>query len=463
MKMKRLFISVVVALAALVSCEKEAPELLDEPGLVVFNLDAVHPDGIDTKAVKTGWETDDAIFVFFDKVAAPNYLKMTYDGSSWASAEYAGSTPTSGALGLKEGDNGTMRAVYLPFGSEAAVSADGTSFVFDNTYYSYYLTATLSYTVKDNKVSGAFDMAIPDGYVQFFVAYSEPLSPAELREPNLTPQCVDHIDAAGNVVTKALAHGAPLPGYVYQSGFLFSGILAEGVRGVSADYHFTWVYKNSLGFKYYSYFEKDFTGKTLYTDATHGRAVKLPNGKTGWNGIYYYKPVDIGCDVDGRRLYWASRNVGATKDFPEYYTDDGLKETWGNYYTWGDAAAAIAADRYLGSNWHLPTKAEWEAMKGYALTYEKSEKGCLLKSQDIGTQLFFPLAGSYNDLYYNGEYSAYELEKCAFYWSATYAGEGIHKPSYYNACIEYPWNDNHIYTNRTSDSVRKMSVRAARY
>ena len=101
-------------------------------------------------------------------------------------------------------------------------------------------------------------------------------------------------------------------------------------------------------------------------------------------------------------------------------------------------------------------------MKGYALTYEKSEKGCLLKSQDIGTQLFFPLAGSYDDLYYNGAYSAYELDNCAFYWSATFAGDGSHYPSYWNACIEYPWSVKNIFINR-SESARKMSVRAARY
>ncbi|MBP3203283.1 MAG: hypothetical protein J6M31_06755 [Bacteroidales bacterium] len=460
--MKKYFVWAFIVLASLVSCGKEVPGKPDETGeAVVFNLEAVHPDGADTKAVKTGWDNGDVIFVFFNKAAAPNYLKMTYDGSSWTSSEYAGATATPGTLGLKNGDTGTMRAVYLPFGGEETVSADGTSFVFGNTDYTYYLTATLPYTVEDNKVSGAFDMAIPEGYVQFFVEYSEPLSPAELREPHLTPQGIARIDGEGNIVTKALAHGAPLPGYVYQNGFLFSGILAEDARGVSTDYHFTWVYKNSLGFKYYSYFEKDFTGKTLHTDATHGRAVKLPNGKTGWDGIKYYKPVDIGCDVDGRRIYWASRNVGAKKDFPENYTDDGLKETWGDYYTWDGAVDIIANDDYLGSKWHLPTREEWEAIRSYNVTYEDSQKGCLLKSQDFGTQLFFPLAGRYKDVSYDYEYSPDELYKCAYYWSATFAENGMHDPMYWISANEYPWNDP-TFGENTSDKRTKMSVRAVR-
>lgn len=62
-----------------------------------------------------------------------------------------------------------MQAVFLPFGSDATVSASGTSFIFSTTYYAYYLTATLDYTVSDNEVSGAFNMEIPDDYVQFFV------------------------------------------------------------------------------------------------------------------------------------------------------------------------------------------------------------------------------------------------------------------------------------------------------
>lgn len=168
--MKKMWILIVMAAAIITSCGQEILDSgsdITETAPIVFNLTANHPDA--TKAVKTGWEAGDSIFVFFSGAAAPKHLKMHYDGSAWSSAEYNGAAQTPGALGLKNGDTGTMRAVFLPFGSDATVSASGTSFTFSNTYYAYYLTATLTYTVSNGKVSGAFQMEIPEGYVQFFV------------------------------------------------------------------------------------------------------------------------------------------------------------------------------------------------------------------------------------------------------------------------------------------------------
>ena len=114
--MKKYLIFLMTAAAVFVSCGQD--NLLPEDETIqqtpiTFNLTANHPDA--TKAVKTGWEEGDAIFVFFNNVAAPKHLKMTYNGASWASAEYNGATQTDGALGLKNGDTGTMRAVFLPF------------------------------------------------------------------------------------------------------------------------------------------------------------------------------------------------------------------------------------------------------------------------------------------------------------------------------------------------------------
>ena len=76
--------------------------------------------------------------------------EMCYDGSKWTTIQMNGTTEES--LGLSNGATGTMRAVYLPFGCNATVSESGTSFVFNKTYYTYYLTATLDYTVVDNRL-----------------------------------------------------------------------------------------------------------------------------------------------------------------------------------------------------------------------------------------------------------------------------------------------------------------------
>ena len=240
--MKKYLILMLAAAASLVSCGKETlapetdvPEIINETvqtAPISFNLTATHPDA--TKAVKHDWEDGDAIFVFFDNVAAPKHLKMTFDEAflTWNSSEYDGAAITPGALGLKNGDNGTMRAVFLPFGSDATVSASGTSFTFSETYYAYYLTATLDYTVADNKVSGAFNMVIPEGYVQFFVEDAEAVDEACLLGTDaVIPTGVASIAADGTITeTSDKTAGDDMTGYAYSGGYLFSGKLNTGYR-----------------------------------------------------------------------------------------------------------------------------------------------------------------------------------------------------------------------------------------
>ena len=243
--MKKYLILLLAALVALVSCGKEVLDPVDgddsaQPAAITFHLDASHP--ADTRAVKSGWEWGDAIFVFFTGVAAPKHLKMTYDGSSWTSAEYDGLTKSLGALGLKNGDAGTMRAVFLPFGSDATVSASDGSFTFSTTYYAYYLTATLAYTVTDNEVSGAFDMTIPDDYVQFFIEDANATDGAyTLGTDAVIPVGVASIAADGSIVeTSDKVAGNDMVGYAYESGdakgYLFSGKLTSWSYG--ANYYF---------------------------------------------------------------------------------------------------------------------------------------------------------------------------------------------------------------------------------
>ncbi len=315
--MKKYLILFAAAVAALVSCGKEIidPENgVVEATPITFDLSAYHPDM--TKAVKGGWEAGDAIFVFFDKVAAPKHLKMSYDGSAWSSAEYNGATATPGALGLKNGDTGNMRAVFLPFGSDATVSASGTSFVFSKTYYTYYMTATLSYTVTDNKVSGAFNMVIPNGYVQFFVEDAEATDEAyTLGCDAVIPTGFASIAADGTVTeTSDKTAADDMPGYSYSGGYLFSGKLTT--------YEFNYVFwTKSYGGYYFAKTKASdntrhdyiVTGKTL---ASHN-AVKLPaNGNSKWEAVGSGIPVTIYYDAGGGlggTMGWQTCNYGCSK------------------------------------------------------------------------------------------------------------------------------------------------------
>ena len=276
--MKKLLLILCASVLALVSCEKQPVENpANEGSEIVFDLNAILPDGADTKAVKSAWETGDVIFVFFSTQAAPKYLEMKWNGTSWVST-------AKNSLSLAEDETGTMRAFFLPFGSGATVSADGTNFKFDDTYETYYLTDKKIYSVTGGVVSGTFVMGIPDGYVQFFLddAGATPGTEIELREPNLTPQGIASIAADGTITHTTPVHGAPLKGYVYDKesktgsdakGWLFSGVLAAGAQNTSTDYHFTLV---SGAWNTGSYYHKAFTGKTLQATGSTDRAVKLP-------------------------------------------------------------------------------------------------------------------------------------------------------------------------------------------
>ena len=460
--MKKSLIILATIAFTLVSCSKENADIIpddnpDSQTSIVFNLTAKHPDGSATKAVKTGWESGDVIYVFLNNVVAPKYLKMSYDGSAWNTTQMNGATEES--LGLVEDATGTMRAVYLPFGNSLTVGADGTSFTFSETTYSYYLTATLDYTVTSGEVSGAFEMAIPDGYVQFFLddASASSSTEIELREPHLTPQGIASIAADGTIIHTNVAHGAPLKGYVYDKavketgeskGYLFSGILETGARNTSTNYDFTVVIGGWEG----TYYAKAFTGKTWYRGASEGRALKMP-ALSGWTTITNYQPIDLGCDVDGKRIYWSSRNLGATSDGPA-----NSSTTYGNYFAWGETksktnylwstyawGSAIdeltkynydnncgtvdglttleltddAAHEKLHGIWRMPTDAEWTALSNttdFDWVPDDTNKGYTVTSRIAGytdRYIFLPAAGyMWND----------ELRKDATegrYWSSS--------------------------------------------
>lgn len=352
--MKKYLILFAAAMAAMVSCGKEVIEPENGVGEVApisFDLTANHPDM--TKAAKATWQAGDAIFVFFTGAAAPRHLKMTYDGSAWTSAEYDGATQTAGALGLKNGDTGTMRAVYLPFGSTATVSASGTSFTFSKTYYAYYLTATLAYTVADNEVSGAFYMTIPDDYVQFFVEDAAATDEAyTLGCDAVIPTGVASIAPDGTVTeTSDKTAADDMPGYSYGGGYLFSGKLTTWSYGSNYYFAKTKASDNTR----HDYF---VTGKTL---ASHS-AVKLPAASNVYAFQYgttnkgKWIPVGSGITVKIGSIV-GSGNSEAFSDFGTWQTCNYGSTTPEGIGTKNSFDAANAIDGIT-----LPTKTQCETL-----------------------------------------------------------------------------------------------------
>lgn len=360
------------ALLALTACSNddndvpqnpEAPTT-EAPQTIKFNLTASHPDddaAAQTRAVKQTWEAGDAIFVFFTGAAAPKHLKMTYDGTSWTSAEYDGASQTAGALGLKNGDTGTMRAVFLPFGSDATVSASGTSFTFSTTYYAYYATATLSYTVTDNEVSGAFDMVIPAGYVQFFVEDAEAVDEACLLGTDaVIPVGVASIAADGTITeTNDKTYVDDMPGYVYDNGTDPKGYIFTGKLNGSYAYYDNYYFSKtevSVGTRH-DYF---VSGKTL---ASHS-AVKLPANDNVYE-LKFGSPntgkwVRVGSGITVSLYNVTGSGVSeAVSSLGKWHTcnyDQAVPESLGSFYT-------IEAANSRGVT--LPTKDQFALINTY--------------------------------------------------------------------------------------------------
>lgn len=312
--MKRVLLFMALSILFL-ACAKEEPFRVDvTSGTVKFELSAVHPAA--TKAVKTGWEQGDVIFVFFNKVPAPRYLKMTYDGASWSMAEMDGTAPAPDCLGLNEGDSGSMRAVFLPFGSGATVSSSGDRFKFSTTYYSYYLTAVLDYTVSDNKVSGAFKMQIPEGYVQFYMEGSTPVDgDYTLGTDAVVPVGVEFIDPDGTIVeTSDKKPGDDMVGYAYEEGYLFSGKLAYWPD----KRNYFYFAKTDVNRHRHNYVRSDLfiEVKTLSSHA----AVKLPSDNSDkWQGVGRGIRVKMRTDSGEDLGLWYTCNY--LQDVPESLGD----------------------------------------------------------------------------------------------------------------------------------------------
>ena len=336
--MKKNFAIVLAALAALtLSCQKEmveTSEKLNEPAPeeIIFDLTATHPES--TKAIKTGWENGDVIFVFFTGKAAPAYLEMKWDGTEWKN------TPKD--LSLSNGESGTMRAVYLPYGSKLTVQADGSAFRFSETQYSYYLTATRPYEVSGGKVSATFNMSIPEGYVQFYIPASA--GDFTLRQDYITPVGVALVQADGTISeTSDKAAGDVMTGYAYGEGRQFSGIISADADGQSRNWLFS--LKNESKDTQHTLFRP---GKSL----SKGYAVALPKvdewvevgmGKKVfmyWSNKLRCYFTEIGLAMYSANVYWNTCNNGAT--FP---TETRTSATIGNYYS--DAPTKIVIEDLL--------------------------------------------------------------------------------------------------------------------
>ena len=172
--------------------------------------------------------------------------------------------------------------------------------------------------------------------------------------------------------------------------------------------------------------------------------------------------VDLGCTVDGKRVMWATRNLGAdnSSDFGWYYAwgetsgtslvvsydAEQQKDIYTSPYrtfdkTYYDDYVGLpacepggnlpsdkdAAHRYWRGLWHIPTKAEFESTIANTTPDGRRE----VYTASNGNSIFLPLAG--------GVYGSTPKQQgtSGTYWTSTFERNGALGPGAYSFYVQY--------------------------
>ena len=230
MKKITLFTIFGVALMALSACSKEE---VPAPKTLKLDLNITHDSY--TKAVKTGWESGDKIYVFFgnpEDHTTPAYLTLTFDGSSWTEAWTAGLEAEIAATA-----SGTLHAIYTP-GKIGTISYSSDKiYNFTGSDPGWYLKCeNVSYTVSEGVLAATLNMASPGRFVQFYLAGAA----ANAGKLQFSGDKILKVEDSGLTETRFSQanynYGRPIDGVAYKGGLMFSGILKLDANGVATSH-----------------------------------------------------------------------------------------------------------------------------------------------------------------------------------------------------------------------------------
>lgn len=384
-----------------------------------------------TKSVKTDWADGDKIYVFFglpEEHPTPAYLTLTRSGSSWTEAWTEGLEAEIAAT-----TSGTLTAFFSPIDInhiEYYEYIKSYNLIGEN--YCFALSCdNVPYTVSAGVLSATMDLALSSGdFVQFFL-------PGEAaRVANLTFSSskimkstgAGIIRESGEVGSANVAYSEPIPGFAFDGGVIFSGILDLAVSGNETEYTFTIVDNKGTD---------DTSDDVTYTlNKTTTLSIKdaiLLPALSEWP-IQVPVPdlVDLGLSVK-----WATFNLGASKpeEYGNYYAWGEItpKSTysWDNYFDTTDGGSTFtkyakdkktvlepsedAAYAALGGRFRMPTRAEIEALLGLPNEWVTNYNGSGINGYKFtgnGNTLFLPAAGYYG----SGSEQAGDYGR---YWSTT--------------------------------------------
>ena len=370
---------VLSAVFALMACNKVAPETENngtiDASKVVFDFTINNAEA--TKAVKTGWENGDKVFIFFNGITTA-HVTTVYNGTAW--------TPTlNGSATLPA--SGKLTAVYLPYGNGLTASYSS-NWTFSEPRYTYYMVAkNVNYTISNVEdvaatLSAEINMQNPGGFVHFYVADASAADGAyTLASDAVIPVGIVSISSAGAVTeTNDKNAGDAMVGYKYGDGYSFSG-------KVNSNYEYE-DYGNKISFGGYYFIktkvadgsrEDYFTSKGTLVEKM---AISLPaNGSDKWIAVGADKWVDLGHTT----VKFATCNYNQTVPEAVGTTD----------YTYNDAIA-------LGVSLPDKDQMEWlidDANNTWNWMTVNGQTGMVVSSKSTAGFLFLPAAFGH-DCYY---------------------------------------------------------------
>ena len=416
--MKKIF-AILGAILAFAACNKKEyePAVFPQEQDIVVNLTIDRTDDFEdtpgTRATaKTAFADGDVVFVFFSGVAAPKYLEMKYEGGNWTPTQKNGLS----ASDLSGASDKRMTGVYLPYASTATVAADGGKFVFSDVSYNgiFYIAQQVTYSYG-SELRGDLNLKVPglsgsDKYVHFNITGYTRNHAFSLYQDYVKPISFTSVSANGTVNVGKGQKGKAVAGHIDKANGIvsFSGILDASANGQALDYQFS-VNDETSGVLY----TRDAGTKTLRKSAAVG--IGDISDPSVWNATEY---VYLGIDLNGEKLCWAKKNLGATVEqgegsygkYAAWGAADsyGLNGTYGNYtptYPFSNVSYDDSKDAVregLGGAWRLPSEAEFEALTantdyaysgssstvGFGITFTSKVTGFTDKS------IFLPSAGS---------------------------------------------------------------------
>ena len=396
--MKRVIIYLGCFALLLTGCNKI--EMVEEP--VVDSSDKlaidieVNFDG-DTRAVKTGWENQDAIYVVFDHYFSPNkdadtdnpfVMVLRYYDGAWE----VESLPTALEMYLQNKANktGYLAAVYFSDYNDRRLP---TTFSYRKLTEGDYLVPvgsisytvspnvlqeragflmsdeSVQYTIEDGKLKASLNMKIDPKLVHFYIDGTEDLNSGGRKRFSFRCEHFGwqtllrfestYIAEIGEIhdwysnpfIRTKVDYSASIPAAVYPNGVRFCGYLRNEVKGIETEYVIEVTDNNGT--------PDDDGDDTIYTlkktTTLNGKeAIKLPalnSGKWEKRGkVNGHEWVEIA----GAK--WATVNVGGDPD------DNNVL---GAFFTWR-AVQELQGDEYWswGEGWHVATRAEWMRMLG---------------------------------------------------------------------------------------------------